>query len=224
MNEVISKFNKIAKDYDKQRKELIPVFDEFYGIAIESINLTKNNPRVLEIGCGTGLFSEMFLKKFPDANMDLVDLTESMLDIALERLKNYKNLNFFLTDILDFSPNEKYDLIISSLAIHHLKYEDQEQLYKNIFKWLNNEGIFVNAEMVAGESEYITKINENWVNSKLKNNNSMDDENKNLAIDRMKLDNKIPVSIHLKWLKNSGFSNIDCFYKTYCFSVLWGKK
>ena len=129
---VANEFNKIAKDYDNQRKKLIPVIDDFYEIAIESIEITTEKPKVLEIEAGTGLFSQIFLNKFPNAKMDLVDLALDMLNIAKERFSTNINLNFYLEDIFDFSPKKQYDLVISSLTIHHLEIDDQETLYIDI--------------------------------------------------------------------------------------------
>jgi len=221
---VANEFNKVAKDYDNQRQKLIPVFDDFYGIAIESIEIDRKKPKVLEIGTGTGLFSEIFLNKFPDAKMDLVDLAEDMLNIAKERFSDNSNLNFFLKDILNFSPGGKYDLVISSLAIHHLELDDQKRLYNKIFNWLKNDGIFVNGEMIAGETEFSNKMYEKWILAKAKDDDDLDGEAKSAAIERLKLDKKVPISIHLKWLKSAGFSHVDCLYKAYCFGVLWAKK
>ena len=221
---VANEFNKVAKDYDNQRQKLIPVFDDFYGIAIESIEINTEKPKVLEIGTGTGLFSEMFLNTFPYAKMDLVDLAEDMLNIAKERFSDNSNLNFFLKDILNFSPSEKYDLVISSLAIHHLEIHDQKKLYNKIFDWLKNDGMFVNCEMIAGENEFSNNMYEKWIVAKAKDDNDLDDEAKSTAIERLKLDKKVPISTHLKWLKNAGFSHVDCLYKVYCFGVLWAKK
>ncbi|MCL2115829.1 MAG: class I SAM-dependent methyltransferase [Methanobrevibacter sp.] len=221
--DVANEFNKIAKDYDNQRKKLIPVFDDFYGIAIENIEINAKQPKVIEIGAGTGLFSQMFLNKFPEAKMDLVDLAEDMLNIAKERFSNNININFFNKNILDFTPNEKYDIVISSLAIHHLETYEQEKLYNKIFNWLKKDGIFVNAEMIAGESEFSNNKYEKWIIKKAKDN-GLDDKAKLKAIERLKLDKKVPISTHLKWLKKAGFSNVDHLYKAYCFGVLWAKK
>ena len=82
MKNVANQFNKIAEKYDSQRKDLIPAFDDFYKTAINSIHLKNPNPNVLEIGTGTGLLTKMFLEKYPNARMDLVDIAKDMLDIA----------------------------------------------------------------------------------------------------------------------------------------------
>jgi tRNA (cmo5U34)-methyltransferase len=225
MKNVANQFNEIAKTYDSQRKNLIPVFDDFYGIAIDSIKIDNSQPNVLEIGTGTGLFTEMFIKKYPNARMDLVDIAEDMLNIAKERFKVNKNLNFYFENIIEFEPkqNKQYDAIISSLAIHHLPDDEKKELYKKIAKWIKPEGIFVNAEMIAGETEYLNKMYEDW-QIQLALNAGLDEEGKKKALKRMDLDIKAPVSEQLNWLENAGFSHVDCIYKAYCLGVLWAKK
>jgi tRNA (cmo5U34)-methyltransferase len=225
MKNVANQFNKIAEKYDSQRKDLIPAFDEFYKTAIDSIHLKNSNPIVLEIGTGTGILTKMFLEKYPNANMDLVDIAEDMLNIAKERLKGNKNLNFHLENIMKFNPKEKkkYDAIISSLAIHHLPDLEKQELYKKIGKWIKTDGIFVNAEIIAGETEYLEKMYQEKDIEMLEKAN-LDSENKKRALDRLNLDIRSPASLQLKWLKNAGFSHFDCIYKNYSFGVLWAKK
>jgi tRNA (cmo5U34)-methyltransferase len=167
----------------------------------------------------------MFLKKYPNAMMDLVDIAEDMLDIAKDRFSQNNNLNFFLKNIMEFEVEEdkQYDAIISSLAIHHLSDLEKEQLYNKIWEWLKPEGIFVNAEMIAGETEYLNKMYEDW-GIQVAKDAGLDDDEVKKALERMKLDIKAPVSKQLNWLKNAGFSHVDCIYKAYSFGVLWAKK
>jgi len=225
MKNVANQFNKIAKEYDSQRKSLIPFFDDFYQIAIESIQIENPSPHILEIGIGTGLFTEMFLEKYPNAKMDLVDIAEDMLNEAKEHFVGNKNLNFYLKNIMDFEPkeNKNYDAIISSLAIHHLPDLEKKQLYERIGKWIKDGGIFVNAELVAGETEYLNKMYEDW-EIQIAIDSGLDESEKQKALERMNLDIKAPISKQLKWLENAGFSHVDCIYKVYSFSVLWAKK
>lgn len=43
MKNIEKQFDAVANDYDKQRKSLIPCFDDFYGIAIENLVLKMKN-------------------------------------------------------------------------------------------------------------------------------------------------------------------------------------
>ncbi len=80
--EIKIKFDSIAKQYDEQRRELIPCYDDFYNIATESLELSTELPKILDLGAGTGLFSNYVINKYPKAELILVDISEKMLDIA----------------------------------------------------------------------------------------------------------------------------------------------
>ncbi|MFB5285396.1 hypothetical protein [Peribacillus sp. Hz7] len=74
INKVKEKFNQNALQYDNQRRKLIPCFDDFYSIPISIIETSKETPRVLDIGAGTGLFSSFIKEKFPKAKITLIDI------------------------------------------------------------------------------------------------------------------------------------------------------
>ena len=57
-------FDSAARDYDKARKQLIPCFDEFYGVALELIPVDPSKDiKILDLGAGTGLFSSLIILK-----------------------------------------------------------------------------------------------------------------------------------------------------------------
>ena len=68
---VVNKFNQKAKEYDSERRALIPCFDDFYGIAIDCIDFKGDNPKVLDLGVGTGILSQFLLEKYPNAEIVL---------------------------------------------------------------------------------------------------------------------------------------------------------
>ena len=82
---VVNKFNQKAKEYDSERRALIPCFDDFYGIAIDCIDFKGDNPKVLDLGAGTGILSQFLLEKYPNAEIVLIDLAEEMLKEAEKR-------------------------------------------------------------------------------------------------------------------------------------------
>lgn len=42
---VVNKFNQKAKEYDSERRALIPCFDDFYGVTIDCIDFKGDNPK-----------------------------------------------------------------------------------------------------------------------------------------------------------------------------------
>ncbi len=220
---VESQFNSIAQLYDKQRPSLIPCFSDFYGVAVDNINLSTSSPEILDLGAGTGLFSEFVLQKYPNAKITLVDLSQKMSDIAQKRFSSNKNINIIQGDFTTFKGEKLYDVVISSLAIHHLEDKAKAGLYNTIFSLLKPSGIFINAEQVAGESEYFSLLyDKEW--SKKVEASDLSREEIDASYERIKLDKRTPVPTQIKWLRDAGFKEVDCLYKYYDFAVLYGRK
>lgn len=78
-------FDAGANDYDRQRGQLIPCFDEFYGMALSLADSSSPSPRILDLGAGTGLFSSMVMQKHPKAQFTLIDISDKMLEGARQR-------------------------------------------------------------------------------------------------------------------------------------------
>lgn len=69
---VVNKFNQKAKEYDSERRALIPCFDDFYGIAIDCIDFKGDNPKVLDLGAGTGILSQFLLENIQMQKLSLL--------------------------------------------------------------------------------------------------------------------------------------------------------
>ncbi|MDR3222367.1 MAG: class I SAM-dependent methyltransferase [Methanobrevibacter sp.] len=216
-------FDKVSKEYDGQRRELIHCFDDFYKSGINFLEFKYDDPKVLDLGAGTGLFSSFVLNKFPKSSLTLIDLSSEMLQLAKERFKDYSNVEYIVDDYLSHEFNEKFDIVISSLSIHHLSDCNKAKLYKKVHGLINNKGgIFLNADQSLSQSTAIEiRFNKYWKecieNSSLKNNEI---EN---AYKRMIYDNPATLKDQFKWFKNAGFNDFDLLYKYYNFTVMYGK-
>lgn len=88
-----------------------------------------NNPKfdkVIELGCGTGIFTREFLKKFEINEIDLNDCFNTR-DYFKEI--NYKN---FICDDMNEAIIKNYDIVISSSSFQWI--EDLEKLIESISK------------------------------------------------------------------------------------------
>ncbi|MCC7553590.1 MAG: class I SAM-dependent methyltransferase [Methanobacteriaceae archaeon] len=217
------KFDDGAEDYDKNRKYLIPCFDDFYEIAIETIDFKGDNPKVLDLGAGTGLLSKYLLEKYPNAEITLVDLADKMLNKARERFKDCTNFKYVNDDYLNCNFSEKFDIVISSLSIHHLKENDKKLVYKKAYDLLNENGIFLNADQVLSSSKRLDESFKNKIDKKILNS-PLDEKYIKIANDRKKLDNPSLLTLQIKWLKDIGFKHVDVPYKYYIFTVIYAEK
>lgn len=219
-----NEFKAVSEKYDTQRKHLIPCFNDFYGIPLELSEEVKEVKNVLDIGAGTGLMSAFFYEKYPTASFILVDLSEEMLAKAKERFEQQTNFNYVVADFstTDFGL-EKYDVVISGLAIHHLEHALKQELFSKIYTALRPGGWFINADQVEGGTEEADCIyRENW--KKKVERSPLPEEAKQSAYKRIQLDIMAPLNDQLLWLRKAGFQQANCYYQYFNFVVFAGKK
>lgn len=221
---ILTKFDEIAQKYDSQRRKLIPCFDDFYNTAASLVQLEQEAPRILDLGAGTGLFSSYMVRTYPQAKLTLIDLSTGMLDIAKERFEGSTAEMTYLTgDYSTFEDADPYDAIISSLSIHHLEDEAKQGLFERIFQLLKPGGVFVNADQVLGETPYLDALNRaDWV-AKIEATD-LSQEALQAAYERTKLDKMAPLDTQLNWLRDCGFQDVDCVYKSFNFVVMLARK
>jgi len=223
MNEVKQQFSNVSKKYDSQRKYLIPCFNDFYSACLPLVKSLTHAKKVLDIGAGTGLFSEFIYKLNPNLNFTLTDLSGDMLNVARGRFGDAENFEYLELDFSKDALPGKYDLIISGLAIHHLEDADKAKLYKNIYLALNDGGLFINADQVAGKNLLFDSLYKyHW--RETVSHSGLDREALIQAFERTKLDKLAPLETQLKMLEKAGFSEADCIYKNMNFAVFGGFK
>jgi malonyl-CoA O-methyltransferase len=134
---VSQNFSRGAKTYDTYADVQRHMADKL-EIFVHGSNKKYN---ILEIGCGTGIFSEKLLKRFPDAKIDLLDISPAMVETAREKLNNHSNLNFIVEDVENYRPAKKYDLIFSNATFQWMN--DQNELFKHLYSILDYGGKIV---------------------------------------------------------------------------------
>ncbi|WP_461435863.1 class I SAM-dependent methyltransferase [Methanosphaera sp.] len=219
--EVVDAFNKASTDYDKYRKQAIPNMDIYYNTVV---NLTKNysDPKILDLGAGTGILTELLYKQHPNSDITLVDLSTEMLNIAKDKF-NDKNFKYIEADYLTHDFDKDYDIIVSSLSIHHLTDEEKKVLYKRIYNFLRTGGVFINADQVCGATEYTEEIYKKEDASHL-NRQNIPEKEKDILRQRRLLDKPAKLLDTIQWYEDIGYKNVDVYYKYYRYFVIAGEK
>lgn len=70
---------------------------------------------ILEIGCGTGVYTALLKEKYPDIEMTAVDISPEMVDLARQKVSG-DNLTFLVSDAEDLNTDKKFDLITSNAS------------------------------------------------------------------------------------------------------------
>jgi len=220
---VKNRFDEIANNYESTRRKFIPDFDNFYESGINFLQCEKSEPRVLDLGAGTGLYSLKLLKRYPEAKITLIDFAGNMLDIARNNFEGNQNISFIQDDYgkHDFA-GEKFDIIISALSIHHFDDDGKKMIYEKSCSLLSDGGEFLNADQINADSEKADKIYREIQANFVRRNAAQSEYEQYLK--NIELDLCSPLFPQLDWLKTAGFSQAECLFKLYLFAVMYGRK
>lgn len=199
-------FESDLADYDYCAARVVPANIEVQKQLVQTIPCDRQaNLKMLDLGVGTGQTSLMVLEAFPNAAIDGIDISASMLKVAEKRLAKYSaRIRLFEGDFCSLPFEEKYDVIFSAVAIHNVCNEEKQKLFKKIFDSLKPFGYFVNADFIAFKSSYLNKIaKDNYVNYLRKNISG--NELKHWLHHATEEDQPATLDDQTQWLKETGF-------------------
>ena len=188
--------------------------------------------RFLDLGCGDGVLSAALLKRFPDAEGVLVDFSAPMLEAAGKRLAGravrFVNADYGVPAWKDAAGTGLYDAIVSGYSIHHQPDERKREVYAEIFHLLSAGGVFVNVEHVSSPSPWLTAINDDMFVDSLHAHHRGQSREEVARMYYQRPDKAAnilaPVETQCAWLREIGFTDVDCFLKIFELAVFGGRK
>lgn len=205
-------FSAHAPEYTALRRRLVPDLDVYYGAAVRGVGLAFGSiRRVLDLGAGTGLLTDAVAAAYAEAEFDLLDGSAEMLAEA-QALLGDRVRAVHVQDMAAGLPAGSFDAVISALAIHHLEDPEKRALYGRVFTALRHGGVFVNAEQVAGPTAELTRVYvDRWI-EQCRTAGATQEEIDG-ALDRRTHDRCTSLDDQLNWLREIGFTQVDCLYK-----------
>lgn len=95
----------------------------------------KEDSKVLELGCGVGIFTKLLSKKLTSGILEAVDLSEKSIAVAKKELKGKSSIILNVADVVKYQPqNSDFDFITLMDVIEHIPLDQHEELFQNLAK------------------------------------------------------------------------------------------
>jgi tRNA (cmo5U34)-methyltransferase len=228
-----------VKTYDMDMDLMHPNRSKMVQIAVEVLPFPKTaSLRAIDLGIGTGYFTERFLNHFPNSRVLGIDGAHAMIELARARLASLASrVELVIGDFRNLeelaSSAGAADVVFSSYALHHLSRPDKEMVLRGVVELLVPGDWFINADLiVADSSELETRLQELRVAGIVERAKGFDSRfadststRRFLAdLEKNERDQPLTLAGDLEVLRNSGLKNVSAFWLEYRELVSGGQK
>jgi tRNA (cmo5U34)-methyltransferase len=167
--------------------------------------------RILDLGSGAGRLISLVKSACPAASFVAVDFSSTMIQALRLNFGNDAAVSVIRHDLSNPLPElGSFDAVVSSFAIHHLHHQRKRELYAEIFRALASDGMFLNLEHVSSPTEFLHR--------------EFMEKLHILPEDEDPSNKLLNPETQLAWLREIGFSHVDCHWKWRELALLGGKK
>lgn len=151
------RFDQVAGDYDTRFVRFMDRYDEMQAVLVAvmlRLGIPLESSRVLDLGTGTGELARRVLEAAPGSRVHGVDFSTRMLDVARRKLACHADrFTSEIADLATYTPAPaSFDLVVSGLAIHHLRDEAKRGLFIRLAAALRPGGAFLDGDLIKGDS------------------------------------------------------------------------
>lgn len=211
---------------------------DMLGAAVQSLAFLEREPEmVLELGVGTGKLAARLLGRHRRTRLLALDGSEAMLSQARRNLRRFgRRASFHRRDFGRPGWGAEFpapDAVVSTIAIHHLTDAGKRRVYWEVFRRLKPGGIFVHGDAVWPQDRRLKERDDRmwaaYIRGRLKDATGNDKPVEEVLAwidETRKAEGDRPASLEnqLFWLREAGFSGVDCWWKNFGFAVFGGIK
>src|SRR5438552_1780520 len=122
----VGQFHFLPDTYAEMIRADVPRYDELQAATIDAIPFVPK--RVLELGFGTAVTTNLIWERYPEARITGIDSSPGMVFKA--RQLGWEEMR--LGRIEDPLPDGPWDLVVSVLTIHHLDADGKRDLFRRV--------------------------------------------------------------------------------------------
>jgi tRNA (cmo5U34)-methyltransferase len=183
--------------------------------------------RALDVGCGAGNYTLKLLEVLPDLEVDLVDLSQPMLERARQRIAKMtaRAGHSYQGDIRDLCFEDgRYDIVVAAASLHHLRSEEEwASVFAKLYHALRSGGSIWISDLIEHSNPKVQALM--WERygeylAKLKGETYRNDVFTYIE----KEDTPRPLMFQIDLLRKAGFRSIEILHKNSVFAAFGGVK
>ena len=162
-NPIMRLFASIAARYDCMNRVMSLGLDiAWRRSSIRDISM-PDECRILDLACGTGDFTAELVRRWPEAEIDAVDITPEMLAIARSKIADEKSIRFLQGDAQNLRPlqSNAYSLIVCAFGFRNFPQKGKALL--ECRRLLAKGGKLVVLELFRPKSKFIGTLVNVWL-------------------------------------------------------------
>ncbi|WP_282628437.1 class I SAM-dependent methyltransferase [Empedobacter sedimenti] len=114
----------------------------------------KNDDKILWVGGGAGKLITELEKLNLKLEIDYVDFSSKMIELAKKETVSNLEINFIVADIFDYKTDEKYDVVITSFLFDHFNQTKAEELFFQLNSYLKTKGLWFYVDFVENQKTW----------------------------------------------------------------------
>ena len=228
-----------VRRYDTDMDIMHPLRLRMIDVALDLLPFHREQAlRALDLGVGTGVFSQQFMERYVNSEMLAIDGASSMLDLARSRLREFSHrVEWVVSDFRAIPTKllmpDTFDVVISSYALHHLNAQEKLAVLRSIVRAIKPGGWILNADLVIADApdieRRIQEIRVEAITGRAPVNDSRfcsPEATRHYLneLEEMEQDQPLTLKQDIRILRESGITNAEVFWKELREAVTGGSK
>ena len=138
----MNRFSRAAHTYDQHAEAQ----RHFSRLLLQQLVSLPSPKHLLDVGCGTGILTELLAERFPRATIEAIDIAPAMVEAG--RCKSLPHVSWHQADALTYSSPQPFNLIAANATFQWL--HPIEEAISHFAQLLAPEGHLAFSVMTAG--------------------------------------------------------------------------
>ena len=232
-NSTISCYDNHTRLYDTYQFAVVPGYREMLDLVAEAAaRYLPQQPKILDLGCGTGNASMSILREMPTASILLLDGSEKMVCAAKDKLSHSNPGAILGSRVADLTKEnwaeeldrEGYDCIVSTLVLEHLPFDRYKAVIRECFRLLKPGGWLFSSEGYSEEGSDMQA----WFFQEMEKRRLKLDPRLSDFVAQLRNEKEVHYyttkAKKMEWWEHAGFLHVNVTWQYLCLALMVGKK